>query len=100
MASRCTLHINKLETFKTWLLKNNIQFRPGKGDFQVLQVETSKNGFQCIYFRHEMPEHYTVQDKLMPLVKRFIRETRTRLPVGDNTSNSDQVLIQEASTHQ
>jgi hypothetical protein len=95
MANRNSLHIDKLELFKTWLSENDIKFRPGKGDFQVLQVETVKNGYQCIYSRFDMPEHYTVQDKLMPLVKRFIKETRT-----NEISQSNQVLMIESSTHQ
>ncbi len=100
MANRYTLHINKLESFKTWLSENNIEFRPGKGDYQVLQVAVPNNGFQCIYFRHQMPEHYTVQDKLMPLVKRFIRESRAKLPIKGNAIIPNQVLMQETSTHQ
>jgi hypothetical protein len=78
MANRCTLHINKLEDFKAWLTARNIKFREGKGFYQVLQVETLNSGYQCIFSRHDMPEHYSVQDKLMPLVHKFLRETKNQ----------------------
>jgi len=55
---------------------NGISYRPGNGGYQVIQVLTEKNGWQCIYERHDMPQHYTVQAKLMHLVKRFIRESK------------------------
>ena len=74
MANRNTLHINKLEEFKEFLSLNNIAYRPGKGLWQALQIMTRKHGWQCIYTRMDMPEHYTIQDKLYPLVRRFLRD--------------------------
>jgi len=76
MANRNTLHILKLEDFKQWLIDNNIANRPGKGDWQVLQVHTLRFGWQCIFERADMPEHLTVQDRLMPLVNKFINERK------------------------
>ena len=75
MANRNTLHINKFEGFKHYLYENDIPYRKGKGDYQVLQVMTEKHGFQCIYRRADMPEHFTVQDKLYPLVRKFLNES-------------------------
>jgi hypothetical protein len=71
-----------MEAFKKWLTERNINFRDGKGDYQVLQVETTKNGYQCIFSRNDMPEHYSVQDKLMPLVQKFIRENKAQKEVA------------------
>lgn len=76
MANRCTLHLSHMEAFKQWLAENSYAFRDGKGDFQVLQVMTDNDGWQSIYSRLDMPEHYTVQDKLMYLVKRFFLANR------------------------
>ena len=73
MANRCTLHKNKLEDFKAFLDKNVTAYRPGKGTWQVLQVLTPDSGWQCIYERADMPEHFTVQDKLMPIVWAFLK---------------------------
>lgn len=72
MANRNTLHINKLDAFKEFLNSEGIACRPGKGVWQVLQVLTPKHGWQCIFSRADMPEHYTIQDKLYPLVRQFL----------------------------
>ena len=74
MANRCTLHIKKLEDFKNYLNDHGIAYRAGKGAWQVLQVLTPKHGWQCVFERGDMPEHYTVQDKLMPIVRHFLKE--------------------------
>ena len=76
MANRQTLHLSRFEAFKAFLVENNIAFRPGKGAWQALQVLTDEHGWQCIHSRADMPEHYTVQDKLMPLVNRFLHNNR------------------------
>ena len=73
MANRYTFHIKHLEPFKIWLEDNEIPWRKGKGDWQVLQVYTN-NGWQVLYSRLDMPEHYTVQDKLMPIVRKFLKD--------------------------
>ena len=76
MARRDLLHKNKLEPFKVWLDDQNIAYRPGKGDWQALQVHHPLHGWQVLYERAEMPEHLTVAQKLVELVRQFIRETK------------------------
>ena len=78
MANRGVLHKNKLDDFKAFLDDNAYGYRKGKGTWQVLQVLTRSSGWQCIYERADMPEHYTVQDKLMPLVHRYLEVRRVR----------------------
>jgi hypothetical protein len=73
---RSTLHINHLEPFKEWLVRQGIAYRPGKGNYQVLQVNTPEHGFQVIFSREDMPEHYTVAGKLLPLVMQFLNERK------------------------
>lgn len=80
MANRDTLHINKLDDFKKYLDSQGIAYRPGKGAYQVLQVQTSKHGWQCIFKRHNMPEHYSINDKLYPLVRQFLNANK--IPAG------------------
>ena len=77
MANRNTLHINKLGAFKKYCDSQGIAYRSGKGDWQKLQVLTKKHGWQCIYERMDMPEHYTIQDKLYPIVRKFLNDKRT-----------------------
>lgn len=74
MANRCLLHILKLDDFKKWLTNQGIRYRPEKGDYQVLQVLTPEYGWQVIFRKVDMPEHYVIQDKLESLVRRFINE--------------------------
>ena len=76
MADRATLHKSKLEDFKEYLNSRGVAYRPGKGTWQVLQVLTSKSGWQCIYSKAAMPEHYVVQNKLLPLVWGYLEEKR------------------------
>lgn len=75
-ANRITLHVTKLDAFKAWLADNGIAYRPGKGPYQVLQVQTPKDGWQVVFRKDVMPEHFTVNERLMPLVRQFIRERR------------------------
>ncbi len=73
MANRCTLHKTKLNEFKNYLNSKGIAYRDGKGDYQVLQVQTG-DGWQSVYEKNNMPEHFSVQDKLMPTVRKFLTD--------------------------
>ena len=75
MANRNTLHKNHLEPFKLFLRQEGIATRPGKGVWQILQVQTKDAGWQCVFNRADIPEHYTVQDKLYSLVQRFLNKS-------------------------
>lgn len=78
-----TLHRDKLEAFKTWLDSKGIKHRPGKGNYQVLQVETKRDGWQCVFDKDsETSEHYSVNRALMQTVRQFIRETRRSAPTS------------------
>jgi hypothetical protein len=73
---RNTLHLKHLEPFKEWLQDQGIAYRPGKGAFQVLQVCVPDHGYQVVFLRLDMPEHYTVNQKLLPIVQEFIRSRK------------------------
>ena len=75
--SRSLLHITKLEEFKAFLDAEGLKHRPGKGDWQVLQVckEDGKH-WNCVYERNEMPEHYTTDRHLDGLVAKFCRSRK------------------------
>lgn len=74
--SRCLLHKTRLEPFKQWMTAAGIEHRPGRGDFQVLQVKTKNGQWQCVFDRIEAPEHYTVAWPLESIVRRFIRANK------------------------
>jgi len=73
MANRCLLHVNKLDAFKYFLEAKGLAYRPGKGEWQRLQILTEDHGWQCVYIRKDIPEHYSIQDNLVPLVREFLR---------------------------
>lgn len=73
---RNTLHKTKLEAFKAWLDYKWIPYREGKGKWQVLQVFTNEYGWQCIFSKLNAPEHFSVNEKLMPTVRKFLNETK------------------------
>jgi len=74
--SKNLLHKTKLEQFKAWLDANHIEHRPGRGDFQVLQVKTKNGHWQCVFDRVYMPEHFTVAWPLESIVHRFIKDSK------------------------
>lgn len=74
--SRNLLHKKHLDEFKSWLQGRGVPHRPGKGDWQVLQVKCG-NEWQAVYERIFMPEHLTVAgNKIEKLVRRFYDERK------------------------
>lgn len=71
--SRNLLHVSKLDSFKAWMDASGIEWRPARGDYQVLQIEMLRGGWACVYWRAKMPEHFTVDVRIEPLVRRFIQ---------------------------
>ena len=63
-----------LEAFKAWLDAKDIPHRPGKGEWQVLQVFVEDCGFQVL-FKNKRGE-FTANDKLYPLIWEFEDESR------------------------
>jgi hypothetical protein len=58
-----------LEEFKAWLDSKGIAHRPGKGEWQVLQVYVEDHGFQVL-FTNKRGE-YTANDKLYNTIWEF-----------------------------
>lgn len=74
--SRCLLHKSKLDEFKAWLDAKQIEHRPGRGDYQVLQVKTKNGQWQCVFDRLDAPEHYTVAWPLEGYVWKYIKSRK------------------------
>lgn len=71
--SRNLLHKTKLEDFKVWLDAEGIRHRPGKGDWQILQVCKDGKQWFSVFERFVMPEHYSTDRRLDGLVAKFCR---------------------------
>ena len=77
MMSKCLLHKTKLEEFKSFLDKEGLPHREGKGDWQVLQVCKDGKHWNCVFTRLDMPEHFTTDKHLDGLVAKFCRQRNT-----------------------
>lgn len=78
MADRCTLHRNKFDAFKEWLISDGWSYSPGKGTYQVAQFRKKwkgKNRCLIVYDRQQ-GDHYTTLDKDYGVVRAFIRSLR------------------------
>jgi hypothetical protein len=74
--NRSLLAKHRLAEFTEWLTSKGVPHRPGRGDFQKLQVQTKERGWQCIFYRGGAKEHYTVAGPLEAIVREFISETK------------------------
>ena len=54
----------KLDKLKSWLDDNGFAYRPGKGQYQALQI----------HIENDAPNHLKVGEKLSGLIERFLRE--------------------------
>lgn len=83
MADRALLTVGKLEAFKRWLYTEHIPCRLGRGEYQLLQVFVD-NTWQAILYRDRTHNgnpivYLTVPPKLIPLVRRFIKDQKNSL---------------------
>lgn len=79
MANRNTLHLSKVKDFAAWLQSEGWQLCDTKGLFEVLRARKEGRKFPLIlYSRMDAPEHCTVQDQDMPVVRTFLKEGRRR----------------------
>lgn len=79
MANRALLHRNQLAAFMEFLEKEGIEFRDGRGDWQVLQVKNRRHGGWDSIFDSLRKEHYVVPRPLIGLVKKFIKTKRKEI---------------------
>jgi hypothetical protein len=83
--SRNLLHKNRLDEFLEWCTKKDIincKINSNSIDeYRVAGIKVkNKDDWRFIYKRLVMPEHYTIDWRLEPLVRNFIKETRKSLP--------------------
>lgn len=71
MAVRNLLHINHLESFAKWLLKNGWKLEEPKGDYEVLRARKGKTFFP-VYRKHGS-DHLPIEDRFVGLVKKYLK---------------------------
>lgn len=73
MPARNLLHKNDVPTFLAWLDLKGIAHRPGRGDWQICQIQRN-DGWFPLFSRANMPEHVTVPDRLNQLVRVYLSQ--------------------------
>ena len=76
MARRNLLHKSNLEQFKKWLEANGWTIREPKGFYEVLRATMPGKDTLIVWSKSAPKEHYSVPDKWVSLVRKFIRDVR------------------------
>lgn len=79
--SRNLLHRTKFNQFKDWLRVKGYEYRNPRGEFELIQIRIpGLNMWACVFDRVNVPEHYTVDRRLDPVVRAFIESTKESQP--------------------
>ena len=73
MSTRNLLHKDKLEQFKAFLDSKEIEYREGKGTWEVLQVWNRGSKRFDVIHTSMRGDHFSVPQRLLKLVNRFIK---------------------------
>jgi len=72
MANRNTLHINKLDDFKKWLLSDGWEILDTKGDYEIIRAIKDKRLLSG-YKKLEAKEHISLLDRDMDIVRAYLK---------------------------
>lgn len=75
---RDILHVSHLDPFKAWLKRNGFEFRPGKGEHQVLQIKDKTGRWRGVFRRDSSKEHLTIETHIDTLAIRFISDSKKK----------------------
>lgn len=79
MANRYTLAVNKLPLFKDYLIKNNWEIQPIKGEYEVLRARHKDRKFPLIVYKRLATNnektliHLSVLGRDMVVIRKFLR---------------------------
>lgn len=74
MADRRTLHINKLEDFKKWLVKDGWRIEEPKGIYEVLRArKPGRQHLLLIYKKDSAKEHLSFMDRDAGVIRAFLQ---------------------------
>ena len=74
MANRNTLHSNKLDAFRKWLIKDGWTIEEPKGIWEVLRAKKAGRQNPLIVYQKMNKEHLSVLDRDIDVIKRFLQE--------------------------
>lgn len=79
MSKRSLLHKSKLQDFKDWLIKDGWTLKDTKGIYEVLRaIKPNKKRPLIIYDKLVSKEHYSIDDRDIGLVVRFINSDKVK----------------------
>ena len=77
MANRHTLHINKLDSFKKWLVKDGWELLPLSNNYyEVLRAQKAGKQYPLIIYSGKSSEHLSFADRDMSVVGAFLRDSK------------------------
>lgn len=77
MANRHTLHINKLDSFKKWLVKDGWELLPlSNNHYEVLRAKKGGKQYPLIIYSGKSSEHLSLADRDMSVVGAFLRDSK------------------------
>jgi len=88
--SRCLLHKLKLEEFIQWCNDNGFVAVKVDIDYQVAYVRPKNSKLRLgygIWRRDNMPEHYTVDWRLEPIVRLYIKQKKATYVRSEEIDN-------------
>ena len=94
MANRALLHINKLKDFEKWIEKQGYMILPtSKNPYEVLRAKKDKDTV-IIYKKGGSEEHLSIMDKDYPLIRKFIRESKSKTNADRIRNMADEELAE------
>lgn len=94
MAIRALLHMNKLKDFESWLEKQGYMILPtSKNPYEILRAKKDKDTV-LIYKKCGSEEHLSIMDKDYPLIRKFIRESKSETNADRIRNMSDEELVE------
>jgi predicted transcriptional regulator len=94
MAIRALLHMNKLKDFESWLEKQGYMILPtSKNPYEILRAKKDKDTV-LIYKKGGSEEHLSIMDKDYPLIRKFIRESKSETNADRIRNMSDEELVE------
>lgn len=98
MANRALLHINKLKDFEKWLEKQGYMILPtSKNPYEILRAKKGKDTV-IIYQKGDSKEHLSIMNKDYPLIRKFIRESKSETNADRIRNMSDEELADYLAT--
>ena len=73
---RQLLRKNRLSDLKAFLDNYKIEWREGKGKWEIIQIHMDNDTWQSIFKRAKGSSHFTVPDPLIELIKAFLYEDK------------------------